>query len=258
MNGKIISPFSLASDVEFAVKINFLKGSLEHLTGSDQPPEIHFEVNSVFGTQLISDAIFSLLQVTGTEGSDIHRSAPHDLVRNYFELSSSYSVIVRFCKTELLTEDRWITRRDNAGKAYRVEILDDNFFGNEEVLGGSYLFVKQFANSKTHEVHHLIPAYLLRKSGILGYYCGPCIRIEKEDHKKTRSYKKPYMLEDEYFVKQMELLMEYRIRDAIEMEIIDLRAKFGSKYDQAFNEALIFASKLEEHLKKGKKGVIYA
>ncbi len=86
---------------------------------------------------------------------------------------------------------------------------------------------------------------------------GPCIRIEIEDHKSTRSYKKSNMLEDKYFVEQLKYLENNNIRAAVEMEISDLRNKFGSKYDDAFKEVMEYVSKLEEKLKKS-TGVTHA
>jgi hypothetical protein len=53
------------------------------------------------------------------------------------------------------------------GKWCRFEIKDKTYFGDKVVIGGSYEFVQHFANSSTHEAHHLIPEKLLEISGIL-------------------------------------------------------------------------------------------
>ena len=81
--------------------------------------------------------------------------------------------------------------------------------------------------------------------------------MEKKDHEETQSYKKKRMLSDDYFQKQLRYLKENNIRAAIEIEITDLRAKFGSKYNDAIKEVLKYVSELEEKM-KNKNGATYA
>lgn len=77
------------------------------------------------------------------------------------------------------------------GKVIRVDLKDKSYYGDKVVIGGSYEFVKYFArNQENYEVHHLIPVKLLVMTGILDRLKGPSIKIEKNDHKITRSYKK--------------------------------------------------------------------
>lgn len=249
-----ISPFSIATDVELSVQTSYIKGYLEHQQISENK-YLEFELNTRGGSQLISDWLYSLLAKIKPRSKDITHN---DLLNGYFSINHSYSPHAIFTLQNIdLAEDKWITKRSSYGKIYHVELHDDEYFGNKEIIGGSYEFVKHFADSKTHEVHHLIPAKLLKLAKILDYMEGPCIRIEIEDHKSTRSYKKSNMLEDKYFVKQLKYLENNNIRAAVEMEISDLRNKFGSKYDDAFKEVMEYVSKLEEKLKKS-TGVTHA
>ena len=131
----------------------------------------------------------------------------------------------------------------------RFEIKDESYFGDKIVIGGSYEFVQHFADSSTHEAHHLIPQKLLKITGILRVFEGPSIRMKKEDHELTRSYKRGYMLRDDFFRKQLEYLKDLNIRSAVEMEIAEIKAKFGSKYDDAIREVREYVTKLEKQLK---------
>ena len=74
--------------------------------------------------------------------------------------------------------------------------------------------------------------------------------MEKEDHALTRSYKRRNMQNDDYFIKQLAFLRSNNIRAAVEMEIADIQAKFGSKYNDAIREVREYVTKLEKQLKK--------
>lgn len=257
-----ISPHSIASDVELSVQTAFIKGYLEYQHLSEDE-NLEFELSVRGGPQPISDWIYSMLQVKSNKTPSSYSSTPDELLWNYFILSSYYSVHAVFTRLEgsstkiaELAEDGFRTGHRKNGGSY-VYFVADPIYGDKEILGGSYEYVKYFADSKTHEVHHLIPAKLLEITGILSYMEGPCIRMEKKDHEETQSYKKKRMLSDDYFQKQLRYLKENNIRAAIEIEITDLRAKFGSKYDDAIKEVLKYVSELEEKM-KNKNGATYA
>lgn len=57
------------------------------------------------------------------------------------------------------------------------------------------------------------------------------------------------MLRDDFFRKQLEYLKDLNIRSAVEMEIAEIKAKFGSKYDEAIREVREYVTKLEKQLK---------
>ena len=114
---------------------------------------------------------------------------------------------------------------------------------------------EHFADSSTHEAHHLIPKKLLIITGILKVSEGPSIRMEKKDHQLTRSYKRRDMLKNDFFRKQPEYLKDLNIRSAVEMEIAEIKAKFGSKYDDAIREVRKYITKLEKQLKNHNGGI---
>lgn len=179
----------------------------------------------------------------------MHNYPLEDILHQCLGLSSSFWLHAIFTSQNSdLAEDGWVTMNHN-GKWCRFEIKDKSYFGDKIVIGGSYEFVQHFADSSTHEAHHLIPQKLLKITGILRVSEGPSIRMKKEDHELTRSYKRGYMLRDDFFRKQLEYLKDLNIRSAVEMEIAEIKAKFGSKYDDAIREVREYVTKLEKQLK---------
>ena len=63
------------------------------------------------------------------------------------------------------------------------------------------------------------------------------------------------MLKNDFFRKQQEYLEALNIREAVEMEIADIQAKFGSKYDDAIREVRKYITKLEKQLKNHNGGI---
>jgi len=59
---------------------------------------------------------------------------------------------------------------------------------------------------------------------------GPAIAMRVADHKNTRSFDNLAGAK-EYRAKQARLIGEGRFREAIEMDISDIRSKFGTTYD---------------------------
>ena len=110
-----------------------------------------------------------------------------------------------------------------------------------EKQGGSYDEVKENSNGVTHEVHHM-PA---DSASDLPRGDGPAIKMEKEDHWKTASWGKSKEAQ-EYRQKQRELIEQGKFLEAFEMDVADIRAKFGDKYDDAIAEAREYVKKLEE------------
>ena len=106
--------------------------------------------------------------------------------------------------------------------------------------GGSYKEVARDCEGGDYEVHHM-PAdsvsYLDRNDG-------PAIRMEKADHRQTASCGNSREAR-EYRAKQKELIDQGKFREAIQMDIDDIREKFGNKYDGAIKEMLKYVDKLE-------------
>ena len=111
---------------------------------------------------------------------------------------------------------------------------------NAEKQGGSYAEVKKHSNGETHEVHHM-PAdsasYLERNDG-------PAIKMEKADHRQTASCGSTKEAR-EYQATQKNLIEQGQFREALQMDMDDIRDKFGNKYDSAISEMLSYVDKLE-------------
>ena len=185
------------------------------------------------------------------QGATESNGMPQDeLLRIYFKLRNYYSFQVIFTSKDADLAEDWVTIK-RFGKVIRVDLKDKSYYGDKVVIGGSYEFVKYFArNQENYEVHHLIPVKLLVMTGILDKFKGPCIKIEKQDHEKTRSYKNKNMLDDIYFQRQLDYLKENNIKAAVEMEIADIQEKFGSKYDDAIREVREYVAKLDTQFNK--------
>ena len=126
-----------------------------------------------------------------------------------------------------------------------IKYVDKNMFNNDnkelsEKTGGSYGEVFKEGLGDKYEVHHM-PADnvngLERKDG-------PAIRMDKEDHRETASCGNSREAR-EYRAHQKELIEQGKFREALEMDIDDIRGKFGDKYDDAILEMLQYVDKLE-------------
>lgn len=76
-------------------------------------------------------------------------------------------------------------------------------------------------------------------------YHNPAIIMSPEDHKLTASYGSSSAAK-EYQKAQQELLEQGKIMEAIQMDIDDIRSKFGNKYDEAIEEALKYVPEFIE------------
>lgn len=110
-----------------------------------------------------------------------------------------------------------------------------------EKKGGSYAEVKETSDGRTHEVHH-IPADSVSP---LERNDGPAIKMEKEDHRQTASCGSSREAR-EYCAEQKALIEQGKFREAVQLDIDDIRSKFGSKYDSAIAEVLTYVDKLEQ------------
>ena len=64
---------------------------------------------------------------------------------------------------------------------------------------------------------------------------GPAIKMEPGDHRQTASYGGSPEAKA-YRERQKELIDQGKVREAVQMDIDDLRSKFGNKYDSAIKE----------------------
>lgn len=234
-----ISPYTDATVVEVSLQFSFLMGYLRKHEVVDKDV-FFFELHRRGGPQPISDWIYSFI---GLKHSSM---TLEQMLENYFNLYTRYPVHITFRKIDL-TEDAFYTGHRKDGTSY-VYHTDDDVFGNKEILGGSYEAVKHFSDGKIHDVHHLIPVKLLNLTGILKEWEGPCIRMEKKDHATTESYGNKSMLKNDYILLQLEYLKAKDIHSAVELEIADIRAKFGSKYEDAIRDVMKYVSQLEKKI----------
>lgn len=108
----------------------------------------------------------------------------------------------------------------------------------EELEGGAY---KDLPSKEGHEKHH-IPA---DSTTDLSYGDGPCINMEKGDHRQTASWGNSIEAQ-EYRAKQKELIDNGKFEEAFQMDIDDIQDKFGDKYDKGIKEVKEYVQKLEE------------
>lgn len=102
--------------------------------------------------------------------------------------------------------------------------------------GGSYRDLFIDGRGEYIEIHH-VPA---NEVNGLERNDGPCIEMEKEDHRKTASCGMSSEAR-EYRAKQRELIEAGDFKAAIKMDIDDIQSKFGDKYDNALHEMLDYA-----------------
>ena len=106
--------------------------------------------------------------------------------------------------------------------------------------GGSYGELrKETVGNKNVEIHHM-PA---NSVSYLTRWTGPCIILEKEDHKLTASYRCRKGAK-EYRKQQKMLIDEGKFLDAEIMDINDILKKTGAKYVKALLHKLDYDEKL--------------
>ncbi|WP_434596755.1 RHS repeat-associated core domain-containing protein [Streptomyces sp. A5-4] len=71
---------------------------------------------------------------------------------------------------------------------------------------------------------------------------GAAIQMDQADHYQTASWGRSHEARD-YRAQQKALVDQGRYRDAIDMDIADIRSKFGDKYDNAIKEMIYFLPK---------------
>lgn len=131
-------------------------------------------------------------------------------------------------------KDGHVYTTDNYGNV----ILKD---GDKVKLGGSYKDVIVPGEGSKKEVHHM-PS---NDSTDLSLGDGPAIKMDKQDHRQTASCGNSKEAQ-EYRETQRELVKEGKFREALQMDIDDIREKFGDKYDDAIAEMLEYVNELEK------------
>lgn len=161
-----------------------------------------------------------------------------DVGRSIYKLSL---YIPRFAKSLQLNS---VSTFEEADKPiYISEEKSFNSNGNElsEKNGGSYKDVFKEGEGDKIEVHHM-PADSVNG---LDRNDGPAIKMDKEDHRMTASCGNSAEA-NEYRQLQKELIDNGKFRDALQMDIDDIKDKFGNKYDNAIAEMLEYVNQLEK------------
>ena len=131
---------------------------------------------------------------------------------------------------------------DNTAISLGIKETEDSQESPEkEKKGGSYKDVRVEGEGDRYEVHHM-PA---DSASNLDRGDGPAIKMEKEDHRQTASCGMSREAR-EYREKQRELIEQGEFREALQMDIDDIREKFGDKYDDAIAEMLEYVDQLEQ------------
>lgn len=133
-------------------------------------------------------------------------------------------------------------------KVYNLEVADFNtyFVGDEAVLvhnyqknnntkGGAYGNV----GANGGEVHHM-PANSVSP---FSKDAGSAIQMDKLDHMQTKSWGNSLSAQ-EYRAQQAYLLENGMFKEAVQMDIDDIRSKFGNKYDTAILEMIKYINEL--------------
>ncbi len=120
-----------------------------------------------------------------------------------------------------------------------------NEFCETRNSGGSYKELRNegwgWNDNPPHEVHHM-PA---DSASNLEREDGPAIAMDYSDHQKTASYGSSRDAK-EYRAAQKELIDKGDFRGALQMDIDDIRDKFGDKYNDALTQMQNYIDKLEQ------------
>ncbi|WP_298532204.1 polymorphic toxin-type HINT domain-containing protein [uncultured Ruminococcus sp.] len=138
-------------------------------------------------------------------------------------------------------------------KVYNFKVDDyHTYFVGENCIwvhnsecGGSYKDLKKDKDGKLYEkeeIHHM-PA---DNSSPLARGDGPAIRMDKADHRQTASCGRSKKAQA-HRAKQKSLIQQGKFREAVKMDIKDIRSKFGNKYDKGIGEMWKYINELERN-----------
>ncbi len=120
----------------------------------------------------------------------------------------------------------------------RQEVSDSEIRDRQ---GGRFGDIYKEGEGDKREIHHM-PADSVTE---LSRNDGPAIRMDKSDHRQTASCGNSREARA-YRERQKELIDEGKFDEAVQMDIDDIREKFGDKYDDAINEMLAYIDELKE------------
>ena len=108
-------------------------------------------------------------------------------------------------------------------------------------MGGAHKDTSKPVNDKL-DSHHC-PAKGCYVGAPISSKDGPAIKMDPKDHADTASHGRSKEA-DAYRAKQEELLGQGKLKEAIQMDVDDIRGKFGNKYDDAIKQMLDYADTL--------------
>ncbi|WP_422490898.1 hypothetical protein, partial [Endozoicomonas sp. ALE010] len=116
-----------------------------------------------------------------------------------------------------------------------------------EKLGGAHRETSKPVNDGL-DSHHC-PAKDCYKNSYLSQYDGPAIKMAPADHRKTASYGSSPEAKA-YRKQQQELIENGQFMEAVRMDILDIRSKFGDKYDDNIEQMLDYAKSIDPDMLK--------
>lgn len=111
--------------------------------------------------------------------------------------------------------------------------------------GGSYKDVRD-AN-EGGQVHHMPSFAASQSAGVLSKNSGPSLWMETSDHRRTQSFRRSREADD-YRNQQKELIEQGKFQEAQQMDIDDIRSKFGDKYDLGIQELQNYTQELGDQI----------
>ena len=103
----------------------------------------------------------------------------------------------------------------------------------QEVSGGPHRQTSKPANDGL-DSHHC-PAKSCYKAAPISSNDGPAIKMDPKDHESTASHGNGDAAKA-YREQQKALLQQGKLQEAVDMDINDIRSKFGTKYDEAIEQ----------------------
>ncbi|MNM96870.1 hypothetical protein D3C81_1093630 [compost metagenome] len=111
----------------------------------------------------------------------------------------------------------------------------------DDILGGAHRDTSKPVNDG-FDSHHC-PAKNCYAGAPISSMDGPAIKMDPADHRKTASYGRDVDAAA-YRARQQELLNEGKLNEAVQMDIDDIRSKFGNKYDENIKQMLEYVKGL--------------
>jgi RHS repeat-associated protein len=134
-------------------------------------------------------------------------------------------------------EDRLVPPITYLPGATRDDSLFVRYFeSSSSISGGAYGHI----SANGGEVHHM-PANSISP---LSTYSGPAIRMDKNDHRLTASWGRSKAAQ-KYREQQRQLIEKGKFIEAQQMDIDDIKSKFGSKYDKEIQDMLNYTNTID-------------